>query len=135
MAKFHSCLWLRSISLCYVYVTSLFIYFGHLCCLHVFAVASNAALNIGVHASFQIGVFLFFRYIPRSGITGLYNRYSFSILRNLHTIFLSSCTNLHSLQQLEGSLFSISLPTFVTCVLFDASKIPFKILIQLYIKM
>ena len=41
---------------------------GHLCCFHV--LAASAAMNIGVHVSFQIR--LFSRYMPRSGITGSY---------------------------------------------------------------
>ena len=30
----------------------------------------NAAMNIGVHVSFRIRVFVFFRYIARNGIAG-----------------------------------------------------------------
>ena len=32
----------------------------HLDCFHVLAVMSNAAMNIAVHVSFQISVFVFF---------------------------------------------------------------------------
>ena len=35
---------------------------------HILAIADNAAVNIVVHVSFQISVFIFFGYIPRSGI-------------------------------------------------------------------
>ena len=43
---------------------------GHLGCFHVLVIINSAAMNIGVHVSFQISVFVFFRYIPGSGIAG-----------------------------------------------------------------
>ena len=39
---------------------------GHLRCFHVLATVNSAAVNIGVHVSFGIRVFIFFRYMPRS---------------------------------------------------------------------
>ena len=41
---------------------------GHLGCFLVLATVNSAAVNIGVHVSFEIKVFS--GYIPRSGITG-----------------------------------------------------------------
>ena len=45
---------------------------GHLGCFLVLAIVNSATINIGVHVSFQISVFIFFSYLPRSGIAGLY---------------------------------------------------------------
>ena len=60
----------------YMYVCIHHIFFihssvdGHLCCFYVLAIIHSAAMNIGMHAFFQIIVF--FRYMPRSGIAGSY---------------------------------------------------------------
>ena len=45
---------------------------GHLGCFHVLAMVNSAAMNIGVHVSFQIIVLS--RYMPRSGIAGSYGK-------------------------------------------------------------
>ena len=49
---------------------------GHLSCLHSLAIVNSAAMNIGMHISFQIIVFS--RYMPRSGTTELYGSPIFS---------------------------------------------------------
>ena len=43
---------------------------GHLGCFHALAIVNSAAMNIGVHVSFQIMVFS--GYVPRSGIARSY---------------------------------------------------------------
>ena len=68
----------------YIYIYSHFIHSsidGHLGCFHILVIVNNAVKNIGVHVSFQIDVFIFFRYIPRSGIAGSYGSPIFSFLK------------------------------------------------------
>ena len=61
----------------------------HLDCFRILAVINNTPVNTGVHVPFQVSVFVFFRYIPRSGIAGLYIYDSsiFRFLRGLHTVY------------------------------------------------
>ena len=72
MALFHSFLWLNNISLC-VYIYRIFIHSSvdvRLGCFHVLATVNNVAMNIGVHVSCQIRVFIFSGYMAKSGVTG-----------------------------------------------------------------
>ena len=82
---------------------------GHLGCFHVLDIVNSAAKNTRVHISFQISVFIFSRYISRSGITGLYGSSIYYFLTNVHTIFHSGYTSLHSHQQCIRAYFSLVL--------------------------
>ena len=61
---------------------------GHLGCFLVLAIVNSAAMNIRVPVSFQIRVFVFSGYVPRSEIVGSYGNGGLLLLLFLQTLLL-----------------------------------------------
>ena len=125
--------WLSSIPLCVcmcvcvcVCIYTHYIFFIHLSvdgqwgCFHILAIVNNAAMNIGVHVSFQISVFVFFTYIPRNGIAGSHDSSIFSFFLETSILF-SKWLRQFTFPPIvyKGSLFSTPSPAFVICIPFD----------------
>ena len=74
----------------------------------------NAAMNIRVHVSFQISVFVFFGYTFRSGTAVSYGNSMLSFLKNPNTVFSTVAAPTYiPIIVSEVSLFSMLLLTLL----------------------
>ena len=79
--------------------------YSFICHGHILAILSTSAVNIGVHVSFWIRIFVLSGYMLRCGVVESHEN-SFSVfLRNLHIIF-HNCTSLHCHKQCGKVPFS-----------------------------
>ena len=113
------------LSLSYIHISHTFFIYSsvdrHLGCFPVLAITYNAAMNINVHISFLISVFIYFRKTPSSGTTGSYGSSIFNFLSKLHTVFQYLYQFTFPPTVPKGSRFSTPWPTFMICCLSDNS--------------
>ena len=96
---------------------------GYLGCLQHLAIVNCAAMNIGVHRFFWIGVSGFLGYNPSSGIARSKGSSIFSFLRKFQTFFRGGCTRLQS--------YRTRLQSYQQCTRIPFSEQPLQLLLFL----
>ena len=79
----------------YVYIEIVFFYIhspvdGHLGCFCILAPVNIAVINIGVHVSFWISVFIFFGYVSQDGISQSHSSWFFSFWGNFMLVSIEA---------------------------------------------
>ena len=99
---------------------------GHLGCFHVLATVNSTAMNTEAHVSFLIVAFS--GYMLSSGVAGSDGSFSFSLLRNHHSILHSGCINLHFHQKCSCCWCSVTQSCPTLCNSMDCSMPGFPVL-------
>ena len=103
----------------YIHYNSFIHLYGHLGCFPILSIRNNTAVNFGVHISFWIDIFIFFRHIPRSGIAKSYGISTLSFLKNLCTVSIGPTPIKNFINTVPVfPVFPPSSPTFGICVIY-----------------
>ena len=98
---------------------------------YILAIVNSAAMNVGCMDLLKISVFFFFGYILRSSIGRSFDSFIFRFLRNLHTVFHSGCTNLHSHQEKSSLSFTFSLTILVFLMMAIMTNVRYYLIVVL----
>ena len=94
---------------------------GHIHCFYILTVVNSVAMNIVVHATFWITVFVFSRYMSRSGIAGSYGNSNLSFLSNFELFSIMAALVYIPNNILGGFPFLHTLSIFIICRFSDDS--------------